>query len=105
MLFVFGFAKRSGRAVVVNISGTEIVLCDLDKVKSGVYPLNKYGADMEVEIKNGAVSIRRSSCANQTCVHMSPVKNAGAIIVCIPNRVSVKVKGEIAGSKFDIVMD
>ena len=53
------------------------------------------------EVKGGEVFMRSSTCANQTCVHHRPISSAGDPIVCLPNSVTVRIKG---GSETDYVV-
>lgn len=46
---------------------------------------------MIVEIKDQKVWVKKSDCKNQICVHQKPLTSQGGIIVCLPNKVIVKV--------------
>lgn len=51
---------------------------------------------MRVEIKDGKAYVSYSDCSEQLCVHSSPVSSEGGMIVCLPNRVVIKVSsGEV----------
>ena len=45
-----------------------------------------------IEIKNGKVWVSQSDCPHQICVATGKIHRAGDVIVCIPNKVVVKVK-------------
>ncbi len=83
----------------------DMVTVTVDNRTYGVYSLSE---DREIEIddgehinhitiKDGAVSMASSNCANQVCVETGAVSEAGRTIVCLPNRVIV----EITSSKED----
>ena len=54
-----------------------------------------------VEIKDGAVSVTEASCKNQVCVRHGSISRTGESIVCLPNRLVVRVEGK--GGGYDTV--
>lgn len=48
---------------------------------------------MTLRVENGAVCVVRSDCSEQLCVHSAPISSEGGIIVCLPNRVVIKITG------------
>jgi hypothetical protein len=59
--------------------------------------------DVTVEGRLGTTTIRidergarfiQSPCADKKCIESKPIKDAGEIAVCIPNRVMIRVLGE-----------
>ena len=61
----------------------------------GVKAANKSGtaAHNVVKIKDGKVSVTEASCLNQVCVHHSEISRSGESIVCLPNRMVVRIEG------------
>ncbi|MGB4593122.1 MAG: NusG domain II-containing protein [Coriobacteriia bacterium] len=51
-------------------------------------------SDVVVVVSNGRVRVERSGCPDQTCVRCGATAVPGAVIVCIPNGVSVTVGGD-----------
>lgn len=47
-----------------------------------------------VRVRDGAVSIIESPCTHRICVAMGAARKPGAVIVCVPNEVVVRVLGE-----------
>ncbi len=47
-----------------------------------------------VKLSNGEASISSATCPDKVCVHTGAISKSGEIIVCVPNRVSVKISGE-----------
>lgn len=54
-----------------------------------------------IEIRDGAVAVVQSDCPGEDCVHSGWASTAGKTIVCIPNRVEVRVLGK---SEVDFVV-
>ena len=70
----------------------------LDGVKLASLPLDEdaeFAAEEEyrslVRIENGAVRIAQSNCPGLDCVHLSAISRPGRTLVCLPNRVEVKI--------------
>ena len=53
-------------------------------------------AHNRVAIQNGEVFMEWSDCANQVCVHSGRISEAGQQIVCLPNRLIVRLEAEDA---------
>ena len=47
--------------------------------------------DLVVEVKDGMVKVTESNCPDKLCVHSSAVSSVGGMIICLPNKVVVKV--------------
>ena len=54
----------------------------------------KYDQYNIVEIRDGRVSVTDSSCKNQVCVKHEPISKAGESIICLPNRLVVRIAAE-----------
>lgn len=46
---------------------------------------------MIVKVSGGKISVAQSNCAEQLCVHSSAIDKDGGMIVCLPNKVVIKV--------------
>ena len=46
---------------------------------------------MQIKVENGKVFVSKSDCPNQLCVHASPIRKEGGVIVCLPNKVVIKI--------------
>lgn len=97
------FAFRSGSAGdrVVVTAGGEIY---------GTYPLSEdreitveqAGHINKIIIKDGRVQMAEASCHNQICVNQGAISLDRETIVCLPNRVVVRVESE--GGDYDAVI-
>lgn len=47
--------------------------------------------EMTVVVRDGKAWVEYSDCAEQLCVNNAPVSSSGGMIVCLPNKVVVKV--------------
>lgn len=56
-----------------------------------------------IEIKDGGVSIIEADCPDQVCVKDGHKEHPGDVIVCLPNKVIIEIKGEVNDSNVDII--
>ena len=56
-----------------------------------------------VEIKDGKVSVTEASCKNQVCVRHGAISRTGESIVCLPNRLVVRIENGEEGGGYDSV--
>ena len=54
-----------------------------------------------VSISGGEVTMSESTCKNQVCVRHGAISAAGESIICLPNRVVVRIEGK--GGGYDAV--
>ena len=91
LLFMTIF-KKDGAVVAVEINGEVVAEYPLDK--DGVFPLN--GGTNVLVIENGAAYLSYSSCPDHVCENTGKIRHVGETIVCLPNRVTVTVKGDVS---------
>lgn len=46
---------------------------------------------MKIVVSEGRIYVKHSDCAEQLCVHSTPLSSHGGVIVCLPNKVVIKV--------------
>jgi len=56
-----------------------------------------------IEITADGVYMSDSTCRNQDCVRMGKITRPGQMIVCLPNRVMVRLEGQARGDGLDAV--
>ncbi len=95
-LSLFAFAaltKKRGAVVVVEIDGVTVGEFSLNE--SRTCSLN--GGSNVLVIENGAAYLNFSDCPDHTCEKTGKIKYVGQTIVCLPNRLSITVKGDADG--------
>ena len=90
---VIFLTRKGGDHVIVEISGERVGEYSLRV--NGEYELND-GTNILV-IENGEAYLSYANCPDRTCVRTGKVKYAGQSIVCLPNKVTVTVKGNTQG--------
>lgn len=90
-LAVLLIPKKAGAEAVVAVNGTTRAVLPLSE--DTVFSLDD---GTRVVVEGGTVRVEHSSCPDHLCESMGPVSSAGAVILCLPNRISVRVSsGEV----------
>ena len=55
-----------------------------------------------VLIQNGAVYVSEASCPGNDCVHSGRISRSGQSIICLPNKLEIRISGE---PEVDIIAD
>lgn len=79
--------KDEGNVAEIYIDGQLSYSLDLDKDTA----IDILDGEMTVVLKNGEVFVLESDCNEQICVNSAPISKDGGIIVCLPNKVVIKV--------------
>jgi len=78
-----------GTVAEISLNGTVVETVDLTAV-TAPYTI-KVGAGNTVLIEPGAVSMHSANCPDQLCVKQGKITGGVYPIVCLPNRVTVKI--------------
>ena len=55
-----------------------------------------------LRIENKSIRILYADCPRQYCVHSGPVRAAGDILICVPNKLVIRIEGKKKNS-FDVI--
>ena len=97
-MLVLNLTRRAGSVAQVSVDGVPIQSFDLDA--DGIHSLN--GGSNVLEIKDGRARLIEATCPNHLCIGQGWVQYNGQSIVCLPNRLSVTIRG--GKGEYDIVM-
>ncbi len=87
ILYIFNtLFSQSGNMVVIYSDNKEEFSLPLSENKE----LDINGTNT-VCIKEGSVFMKSASCPDRLCVHQRPLTSSGREIVCLPNKVVIKV--------------
>jgi hypothetical protein len=85
------FSTAEGSTVLIQREDTTLYKLDLHEPRT----VNVEGSVgmVTVEIRDGSVAVTHADCPNHICVRTGWRSHAGALIVCAPNRVLVRIIG------------
>lgn len=96
-LVMFLCSANNEKTLVVSYDGKEEKRISLDSDETF------YVHGVEIEVKDGQAYVVNSNCPDKLCVNMKKAKNAGDSIICVPNKVSVRIAGANKTGEADIV--
>jgi hypothetical protein len=86
-----GFAMP-GQSVSVSVDGQLYGVYSLSE--NQVVEIVSANGHNTMEIKNGQVSIVAADCPNKDCMEFGSVSKTSQTILCLPNKVAVKINGK-----------
>ena len=98
-------AAGADAKVIIESGGEPYASYSLYEDRTVVVQASDKGAYNTVTISGGKVSVTEASCKNQVCVHHGEISRSGASIVCLPNRMVVRIDagGSEEGGGYDSV--
>jgi heptaprenyl diphosphate synthase len=81
----------SGTTVLVDVHDRTVARLDL-RIDSEVMVAGEHGA-LRVQTQGGRVRVAEADCPNHICVRTGWRSRAGEVIVCVPNRVVIRILG------------
>ncbi len=100
--FAYRFlAADAGTAVVIAVDG--VAVGEYSLYENRIITIEGTNGTDVLEIKDGYASMLSAECPDGICVKHSPVNRSGESIICLPNRISVKVVAGDGGSLIDSI--
>ena len=98
LALTFGLTGREGEFAVIYMNGEE-----LRRVPLSVDQTFSLHGDYcnEVTVKDGRIAVTHSTCPNQDCVRQGWLGDQGGSIICLPNRVEIRV---VSSGEADIII-
>lgn len=88
-----------GGSVVVTVAGETYGRYSLSEDRE--ITVERDGHLNKITIKDGAVQMSEANCRNQLCVRQGTISKANETIVCLPNRIVVRIEGK--GGEYDVI--
>ena len=100
--FLISAAHQSGKtAAKVYLNGEMIREISMDRDSETVVQGEYRNV---ITVRDGKVSVTESDCPGADCVHTGWIRSAGRSIVCLPNRMEVRVEGAAGDDDVDAVI-
>ena len=78
-----------------NGAGTTLE-ANFSLLEDGIHPLRGPLGEANLIVSGGQARLENSPCPLKIGEAMGPVSKPGDVILCIPNRISIRVKGEVS---------
>ena len=96
VLLIINLTRKEGAIAIVEIDGA--VSAQYPLSVDGVFPLN--GGTNVLVIEGGTAYLSYSNCPDHICENTGKIHYVGQTIVCLPNRLSVTIRGDGDGVDF-----
>lgn len=102
LAFTLTAAERGGKRVVRVYQEGEL-LREMPLNEEGEFLIqDRY--ENRIRVRDGKAAIVESSCPGEDCVHSGWISQPGRSVVCLPNRVEVRVEGVSGADDVDAVV-
>lgn len=102
-LFVFNtLHAQSGATVEISVDGEPYASYPLSENRD--VTIKKGERQNVVRIRDGKVWMEEASCKNQVCVEEGAISQTSQTIVCLPNRVVVRISAQKSDDGIDAVV-
>lgn len=86
--FIYSNMFTSSGNVEIMYNGKTVETHQL--TENTVFSVN-YAPNVKIEIKDGKVKVISSDCPDKVCVNTGTISKAGQTIVCLPNKLTVRI--------------
>lgn len=97
LLCLFLFPRLNSKACIAEIYQNDVLIQTIDLSalpQATEIPLQSEHGENIILAEPGRISMRSASCPDQLCVKQGHIQNGTYPIVCLPNRVVIKITGE-----------
>ena len=98
-LLAINLTKTDGAYAEVKVN--DVITGTYPLSIDGEFPLN--GGTNILVIKDGYAYLTYADCPDKTCVGTGKIKRTGESIICLPNKLSVIIRGKASDNDPDLV--
>ncbi len=88
------FAERQGLQAVVEVDGALYGRYSLEEKNGKTLAITTEFGYNKIVIENGGVRVTESTCPDRLEILAGEIRNSGEMLVCLPNRLVVRIEGE-----------
>jgi hypothetical protein len=97
LALVFSLQGRGGDRAVISVDGVEYRTIPL--ARDSRVEIDVGGKQNVVAVEDGAVYMHSANCPDKLCVRQGRISRGDQSIVCLPNRVTVRIAKPPAGTE------
>lgn len=90
--FLMSFSASTGSTVIVELKDLPVYKGNLAENRK--VTIKGTHGDVRIQIRDGKVAVVFAECPNKVCVRTGWRSRSGESIICVPNRVIVRILGE-----------
>ena len=93
-VWFWGGLSSGGTTAVVSVGTEEVQRIDLRSLQEPMtLTLDDLPYPVTVTLWNDGVEVTQSQCPGQDCMHSGKIQRSGESIVCLPNRLMIRLEG------------
>lgn len=81
------------KKVIIELDGKPYKEILIDEETSLIIDIEENNIKNKIHIENNKVFMEESNCNNQLCVKQGYIEKSNQMIVCLPNKLSVRIEG------------
>lgn len=82
--------------------GQLLYTIELSRVEEGyTFPVEGPAGVNTIQVEPGRIRVAAADCPDQVCVHQGWISNGVAPIVCLPNRLTIRIENPAQGGEVD----
>ncbi|MBQ3573456.1 MAG: NusG domain II-containing protein [Clostridia bacterium] len=90
------YLKNDGNIATISVDGEVIYKIPINSVSTPYeIPIENGGHSNVVLVENGKISMKSADCPDGLCVKQGSISITAYPIVCLPNKVIIKIEGDI----------
>ena len=99
-------AGEKGSLAVIEVNGREVRRVTLGSGQAArTITVNGWQGPSTFEVKDGRVRMVESACRDKICIGVGWIDSDGQSIICLPNRVVIRITGKRKSGKVDTVTE
>ena len=99
-LVIIDHLKQPGETATIEVAGKMPQQVNLQETQ--VLSLRGAIGQTTIRIDHGAVQVTHSDCPEKICVRTGKIRQAGEMIVCVPNKIVIRINGR-HNQTFDVI--
>ena len=101
-LVIFHFTKTSGNSVLITLNGSPYKVLSLSEYTELAV---QNGAQSNIiVVKDGKAFVGEASCPDKICKAHRPISKVGETIVCLPNKLTLRIISQSSLQELDAVV-
>jgi hypothetical protein len=99
-------AGEKGSLAIVEVNGHEVRRVSMgDSQAARTFTVEGWQGSSTFEVKGGRVRMTKSACRDKICIGMGWMDTSGRSIICLPNRVVIRITGNRKSGGVDTVTE
>lgn len=101
-LIIINITKEKGNTAIVYYENKEVLKIDMNIDKE--YTVQGLLGDVIIEVKEHQIRVKKENSPNHICSKEGYIKDSSRTLVCLPNKIIIKITNDNSSNKLDGVI-